>query len=100
MNPLTLTYGSYYYKGVYISESCSSWNNYFNQIQLPSDSFQYKKIVTYFEVNNFDTKLSQSVAAVCRISHIIESIIQSLISGITYEAYCEGNLSSNFKFRN
>jgi hypothetical protein len=88
----TLSFSSFYYKGVTMEGQCSTWTQYATTgLSIPSSNLYFSKITFASKYNNFDTRKSAGVQYTCTNTYAIGNIVSSLISGREYEFNCDGN---------
>jgi len=85
-------FSTFYYKSLTIEGKCENWNNYIdNDLSLPFKDLRFNTISTSFVYYNFDKKINDTMEASCSDKNIIDSILSSLRTGVSFEANCNGN---------
>ncbi len=88
----TLTFGSFYYKGIIVDGTCNAWDQFINtQLSLPFDGIQFDNIVGLFKYYDFSNRKTTYTQYTCSQSNVVESLMQNLKDHTDYVAACGVN---------
>jgi hypothetical protein len=92
-NPNSLTFGSFYYKGIQVNGSCADWNTFsLEKTNIPIDELYFSAVSAHFDIETFGLQ-SRKVTkfATCYDAEILRNMVNSFHSEVNFEYYCEGN---------
>ena len=88
----TLTFSTFYFKGLTINGSCNEWDSFTNiNAAIPLENIRYTGVTGYFDVYDFGLKSRKNMLISCPNEGIMKMFMASLKSGSPFQYYCNGH---------
>eukprot|EP01035_Chromulina_nebulosa_P020554 gene20554-26659_t len=85
----TVSYGTFFYKGITVSGQCSNWKTFYgSNLALPYSNAIFNEVSALFEYHDYATGNSYYKHAYCNIPNNVQAMISALQTGATYEVNC------------
>ena len=85
----SFTYPSFYYKGLNANGSCQAWQDFTSStLSLPFESVKFSVFNAVFETINYQTGEQDYANATCNEPTLVNNILSSLKSGVSFESIC------------
>ena len=89
--PNTLTFSTFYYKGLTINGTCGEWNAFTNiNAAIPLENIRYTGVTGYFDIYDFNLKFRKTTLVSCPLEGIMKMFMASLNSDASFQYYCNG----------
>jgi hypothetical protein len=84
----SFVFPSFFFKGYNMVGDCNDWSSFIvNSINIPFDYVIFYKVLAVFESFNYQTKEFRNFSTTCTEKPVIQGLMQSLQSGITFEGF-------------
>eukprot|EP01039_Chlorochromonas_danica_P002291 gene2291-2510_t len=88
----SLTFSSFFYKGVTVSGSCEDWFTFYDQqFLLPYDDAVFYAISAWYEIYDFGSRTYRSILTTCADTTAVKTIVNGVRLGSESEYNCDGN---------
>ena len=90
--PNSLTFSTFYYKGVTLEGTCDAWTTYTDtQLQIPLSDVDITTVEMWFQIYDYAKRVYRREDCFLEASTVINPMIDALVDRTNYQFFCSSN---------